>query len=198
MIKKLIIGGLVTILVGVLGAGVYGYAQNFDALPATRAAADGSEDNRSHPPSNVNDGEGYRGGRGEAQVSPRFGNGDQASGERGCEEVTPGGQHKWEPQAHVEDWSILGGELVSLDTSGLTLRTDDGQSVTLQLGPEWFWSKQVESLVPGEHVTVLAFEEDGELKAGQISLEGGGYVLQLRDADGRPLWAGRGRGDNRW
>ena len=40
------------------------------------------------------------------------------------------------------------------------------------------------------------FEEDGEIKVGQISLEDG-TLLQLRDTDGRPLWAGRGRGGGR-
>lgn len=163
MVKKLIIGGLVVILVGALGAGVYSYAQNFDNRPANQAGVHGNSDKQ-----------GYR--------SDPPGRGGQGSGE---------------PQAHVEEWLTLSGELVSVDTAGLTLRTDDGRSVTLQLGPEWFWSEGMESLAPGEHVTVLAFEEDGEIKVGRISLEGDSYVLQLRDADGRPLWAGRGRGGGR-
>jgi hypothetical protein len=44
---------------------------------------------------------------------------------------------------------------------------------------------------------VQAFEEDGEIKVGQISLESNGTVLQLRDDDGRPMGAGRGRGGGR-
>jgi hypothetical protein len=86
--------------------------------------------------------------------------------------------------------------VTSVDTTGLTLHTDDGQTLSIDLGPEWFWGSQGVTLVAGESVTAQVFEEDGEIKVGQISLEDG-TLLQLRDTDGRPLWAGRGRGGGR-
>jgi hypothetical protein len=97
----------------------------------------------------------------------------------------------------VEEWLTLTGQVVSVDTSDLTLQTDDGQTLTVGLGPEWFWSEQGVTVAPGERVTVRAFEEGGEIKVGQIILETSGTVLQLRNDDGRPMWAGRGRGGGR-
>jgi hypothetical protein len=102
-----------------------------------------------------------------------------------------------DPQAHVDEWLTLTGQVVSVDGSGLTLQTDDGRTLSISLGPEWFWSDQDVTVPPGEQVMLQVFEEDGEIKVGQISLESQGTVLELRDADGRPLWAGRGRGGGR-
>ena len=97
----------------------------------------------------------------------------------------------------MEEWFTLAGQVTSVDTTGLTLRTDDGQTLSIDLGPEWFWSDQGLTLAAGERVTVQVFDKDGEIKIGQIRLESDGTLLQLRDDDGRPLWSGRGRGGGR-
>ena len=49
-------------------------------------------------------------------------------------------------------------------------------------------------IVPGDTVTVLGFDENGNFQAGQITNESTGEILLLRDPNGRPLWAGRGQG----
>ena len=181
MAKKLIIGGLIAVLIGGLGLAIYNYTQTNQAM------AYGNGDNQ-----------GYRGGRSEGElVMPGSGEqgraygkgqaGDVPQGRTGNEMSVP------DPQAHVEEWLTLSGQVTSVDTTGLTLQTDDGQTLSIDLGPEWFWANQDVTLVAGERVTVQAFEEDGEIKVGQIRLEDG-TLLQLRDTDGRPLWAGRGRG----
>jgi hypothetical protein len=206
MMKKLVVGGLVVALMGALVVGVYSLSQRDTGLRAGQALAQG------------NGGEqGYRGGRGGKVVAPGYDNdgaqgvyGSQAegyTGRGGGGQGYRGGQtgdvdragYEDEgigvpnPQADVGQWLTLSGEAVGVESSTLTMTTDDGQTLEFELGPEWFWSEQGVPLEIGEQVTVLAFEEDGEIKVGQISLASSGTTLALRDTNGRPLWAGRGR-----
>lgn len=206
MMKKLVVGGLVVALIGALVVGVYSLSQRNSGLRAGQALAQG------------NGGEqGYRGGRGGEIIAPGYDNdggqgnyGNQAEGYtgrggggQGYRGRQAGGvdQAAYEgegigvpnPQADVGEWLTLAGEVVGVEASTLVLATDDGQTLEFGLGPEWFWSEQGVPLESGEQVTVLAFEEDGEVKVGQISLASSGTILALRDTDGRPLWAGRGR-----
>jgi hypothetical protein len=184
MAKKLIIGGLIVVLVGALGLAIYNYTQTNQAMAYGNGGNQGYRGGRSEDelvaPSSDEQGRAY--GKGQA--------GDVPQGRTGNEIGVP------DPQAHVEEWLTLSGQVTSVDTTGLTLQTDDGQTLSIDLGPEWFWGNQDVTLVAGERVTAQAFEEDGEIKVGQISLEDG-TLLQLRDTDGRPLWAGRGRGGGR-
>ena len=80
-----------------------------------------------------------------------------------------------------------------MESNTLTMTSDEGQTLEFELGSEWFWGEQGVPLEPGDRVTVLAFEEDGETKVGQITVASSGTTLALRDTNGRPLWAGRGR-----
>jgi hypothetical protein len=206
MMKKLVVGGLVVALMGALVVGVYSLAQRDTDLRAGQALAQG------------NGGEqGHRGGRGDEVVTSGYdndggqgnydsrtesytGTGSGGQGYRGGQAGNPE-QAGYEgegigvpnPPADVSEWLTLGGEVVSVESSTLTMATDDGQTLEFELGPEWFWSEQGVPLTPGEQVTVLAFEEDGETKVGQIILSSSGTTLALRDTSGRPLWAGRGR-----
>jgi hypothetical protein len=212
MIKRLVIGGLIVALVGVLGVGIYSYTQNDSSLRAGQAFAQGLSDGQGYRGGQSNDisplgyeGEGRQGnsgGRSQGNAAP--GNGRSA----GNQVPAPAGQDRNlargysdgtgvpDPQADVSQWFTLNGEVLSLDVTSLTLYTDDGQTLDIQLGPEWFWTSQDAPLAPGEQVTVQAFEENGQIQAGQISLDGDGTTLALRDASGRPLWAG-GRGGGR-
>ena len=189
MMKKLVVGGLIVALMGALVFGVYSLAQRDTGLRAGQALAQG------------NGGEqGYRGGRGNEVVAPGYDN-DGGQGYRGGKAGNPDqagyqgeGISVPNPQADVDEWLSFDGEVVGVESSTLTMATDDGQTLEFELGPEWFWSEQGVPLEIGEQVTVLAFEEDGETKVGQISLARTGTILALRDTNGRPLWAGRGRG----
>jgi hypothetical protein len=224
MAKKLIIGGLIVVLIGALAVGIYSYTQDNQGLRAGQAQAygegggqgyrggladdgdapvegvgnrgrQGNLDNGDGTPVEGTGGQGYRGGQDSKSFSP----GSEYRGQVG--DARQGGNtdglYEPDPQAYVEEWLTLTGHVVGVDTTGLTLQTDDGQTMSAALGPEWFWSNQDVTVAPGERVTVQAFEEDGEIKVGQISLESNGTVLQLRDDDGRPMWAGRGRGGGR-
>ena len=190
MAKKLIIGGLIVVLVGALSLGIYNWTQNNGTARAGQGTAYAN-----------GEGQGYRGGRSGNEATPGSAEQGQGYGRAQAGDLAQGGAayslREPDPQAHVEEWFTLAGQVTSVDTTGLTLQTDDGQTLSIDLGPEWFWSDQGVTLDAGERVTVQVFDEDGEIKIGQIRRESDGTLLQLRDDDGRPLWAGRGRGGGR-
>jgi len=190
MANKLIIGGLIVVLVGALSLGIYNWTQNNGTAHAGQGTAYAS-----------GGGQGYQGGRSGDEVTPGSTEPGQGYGRAQAGDLPQGGEayslREPDPRVHVEEWFTLTGQVTSVDTTGLTLQTDDGQTLSIDLGPEWFWSDQGMTLAAGERVTVQVFDEDGEIKIGQIRLESDGTLLQLRDDDGRPLWAGRGRGGGR-
>jgi len=81
----------------------------------------------------------------------------------------------------------------------LILITDTGEELNVHAGPAATVGDLLDSLPIGETVTVQAFQTEG-LKAGHYvaqSVEFAGTVVDLRDANLRPNWAGgggRGRG----
>ena len=67
------------------------------------------------------------------------------------------------------DWQEVRGTVESVQRDGVTLRTDDGWSVAIDLRG----AGGVRSLTPGERVVVVASQGDGRLVARQIALERG-------------------------
>lgn len=94
-------------------------------------------------------------------------------------------------QAQVDEWLEIQGTIVSIDSDALMVETSDGQEIVVD-GRPWrfaqesgFWSEA------GEDVTLVGFYENEEFEVGQIST--GKATVLLRDENGRPGWAGRGR-----
>jgi len=217
MLKKIIVTGLATIVIGATGIGVYSAWQSGDLVnhtPRVQAAADGSgyqggqngteARGASQDGALLQSGQGYRGGQGAA--GSRGGSQDSAQqggqGYRGGQgATTPNGAADAsgvpQPQANVEEWLTLTGVVSSVDQTSLTLISDDGQSLTLELGQPRFWTSQGVELQAGDAIEVLGFEANEGyglvFQTASITRLSDGATLQLRDADGRPLWAGRGR-----
>lgn len=86
------------------------------------------------------------------------------------------------------------------ESSGLhfTLKTDK-ETIPVHLGPAWYMDKQEVKPAAGDKVEVtgsrVTFEGKPAIIAGQVKKDG--KVLNLRDANGVPAWAGQGRGKNR-
>jgi hypothetical protein len=98
------------------------------------------------------------------------------------------------------DWMTIEGAVTAFemaDGAELTVRTADGQDVAVGGGPSFYWTEQGHSLDGGARVAVTGYYEDGEFKAVEIQNHDTGETLILRDASGRPMWAGRGHGQGR-
>jgi len=98
-------------------------------------------------------------------------------------------------EEHAEDWETLAGVALSLD-GDLLLRTSSGDEVLVGLGPLTYQARADFALTVGDELSVLGFHEDGEFKAGTVENLTTGQTLLLRDATGRPMWAGNGQRKN--
>ena len=95
-----------------------------------------------------------------------------------------------------ETVTLRGHVLVSPDSgSDLVIQTPEGEEIQVGTGPGWM-AAQGFVLTVGDELTPLGFCEDGEFKASEISRESDGATITLRDASGRPAWAGQGRRAN--
>ena len=100
--------------------------------------------------------------------------------------------------------TTVSGEVVSADTiSGprggyqglhLTLKTDQ-ETIPVHLGPKQFLDQQPIKFAAGDKVEVIGSRVtfDGKPVILAAEVKKGGQSLQLRDANGIPVWAGRGR-----
>jgi hypothetical protein len=220
MLKKVTIGLVALTLAGGLGATGYGLYQSGvdsgarDGTGAGRGSgwADAEGTARRAEGERYGSGGGGHMGQGALETGehgPRGGTGGQGQqGQRGgwrdscdgegCVEDERGGPgwSSGEGRAEEPDWITLEGTVTEVSTGQLTLETPDGEEV-LALGPEYYWSAQGIAIEVGDEVEARAYEEDGELKVGQITLTATGETLTLRDEMGRPLWsggAGQGQG----
>ena len=93
-----------------------------------------------------------------------------------------------------ETWDALQGIVVQAPAAGvdMVVVTEGGEEVTVGTGPGYM-EAQGFTLQAGETVLVQGYWEDGEFKAAQITRMGDGEAIALRDAGGRPAWAGAGR-----
>jgi hypothetical protein len=94
------------------------------------------------------------------------------------------------------DWQTITGEVTVADSvadSELTVATDEGE-ILVGLGQAWYREDAGFIVEVGDEVRVHGFYEDGEFKAGTVENLSTGQEIQLRDATGRPAWAGRGNG----
>lgn len=160
MFKKIIIGTLAVILVGAAAVGVYDWTRT---TPAEAAQADrgGGQPGQ---------GQGWRGGQTAA------GNGAPAPAS--------------EPQSVPSTaWTTEAGVVQKVDLTGLSVTTEAGQLLWIQLGPNRFWSASI-TFAAGDPVTVTGFIENGQFMAAKIVNDASGQALTLRNDSGQPLWTG--------
>jgi hypothetical protein len=75
-------------------------------------------------------------------------------------------------------------------SSYLLFRTTDEKEIHLVVGPSWYLDSQGLAFAAGDAVTVTGwYEADGNLAVASVATDG--KTITLRDADGRPLWAGQ-------
>ena len=82
---------------------------------------------------------------------------------------------------------------MSVDANTLIVQTDSGEQVTVENRAWWFAQEQGFSAQVGDQVTLVGFYEGDDLEVGRIDDTTSGQTVLVRDENGRPLWAGRGR-----
>lgn len=87
------------------------------------------------------------------------------------------------------------GKILELTAVGMTLELTDGSDISVELGPESYWSAQGVTLLAGATVTVDGFFNGTDYHARAVTTSGGA-VLTVRDEAGSPLWSGAGEGSN--
>jgi hypothetical protein len=80
-----------------------------------------------------------------------------------------------------------------VDADVLVVETVSGEQVTMENRPWWFAQEQGFSAQVGDQVTLIGFYEGDRFEVGQIDDITRGQTVLVRDENGRPLWAGRGR-----
>lgn len=227
MLKKILVGGLVLIMVGSVVAGamaLFAPSEEDCARTETRAqgqgfgqGAQGDGQRRGAEGSQAGargEGQGQGIGRdqGQAQVQRQGfgrdqgqaqGQGQQDQGQQG-QGQGQGQQGQGQGSGRALDSETTAApaegdviEGVVLETEDLVLETASGKKVQIGLGPGFYRESKGFVLQSGENVRVSGYWEDDEFKAAQVENLDTGESIVLRDANGRPMWAGQGRGKNR-
>lgn len=179
MFKKVLLGMLVVVVIGAVVVGVA------DALTGKSVAAQGAAQNTAtQTQAAVGNGQGYRGGQSTST--------DRQGGQGAAINPNPG-----TPQANITQTVTIAGVVQSFDGVGLSLLTDDGTPLWVQLGQSRYVSAQGAVYTAGDHVTATGFYENGQFQASSVVNDTTGQTLTLRDANGRPLWAGGAGGNGR-
>jgi len=175
------LGMLVVVVIGAVVVGVADAltGKSVAAQGAAQGAAQNTVTQTTQIQAAVGNGQGYRGG----QSTPTNGQ----SGRGMATNPNPG-----TPQANITQTVTIAGVVQSFDGVGLSLITDDGAPLWVQLGQSRYVSAQGAVYTAGDHITATGFYENGQFQASVVVNDTTGQTLTLRDASGRPLWAGGG------
>ena len=124
-----------------------------------------------------------------------YGNGSDKQGYEQSGDGVPFGDGV--PDAVVDEWVTLQGTVTAVDASLLEVTTSDGKVILVENRAWWFAQEQGLTLAAGDSVSLTGFYDDGVFEASSITSLATSQTVSLRDADGRPLWAGRGNGGGR-
>jgi hypothetical protein len=189
MLKKIVLG---TLLVGLIGILVVGAV--IRTMDKTERVAEAS--GRGYGRNGAEAGTYAAGGSTRLTTGGSgqgFGQGGNQGGYGGRGREDAPGDQTGTGQANVEEWLTLQGTVVSVDADTLVVQTVSGEQVTMENRPWWFAQEQGFSAQVGDQVTLIGFYEGDDLEVGQIDDITKGQTVLVRDEDGRPLWAGRGR-----
>ena len=128
--------------------------------------------------------EGYGNGQGNGN-----GNGGGSQGNGGSQTY---GDGTGTGQAQVDEWLTLTGTVTAVDADLLAVDTAGGEVLVENRG-WWYAQEQGFAAQVGDQVTLTGFYENDAFEVGQIDNLTTGQSVTLRDENGRPMWAGRGR-----
>lgn len=194
MLKKIALGALLAGLVAVL---VWGAVIRTNARGGESAGEAGrfgrvTEPAMADAPARGDGGRWSATSQGAAAATGR-GNGRRLQGD--AQEQVPS-QPGDVPQADVQpdDWRTIQGIVAGATGDLVEIRAASGEVIPLEGQPLRYALEQGLDLAVGDAVALSGYDEAGEFKIGRVTCPDDGTSVTLRDASGRPGWAGRGQG----
>jgi len=192
MFKKIIISALLVGLIAILVVG---------AINRTQAKANSETGFQKAGISGVAQGRGQGRATGNGSQNLENPNAEVQGGAQG--RAAGNGNQSWdnsnadaygEGQAQISEIVELTGQVTSVDSTLLVVSTTSGEAVEIANRAWLFAQEQGFSPQPGDTLVLTGFyETDGRLEVSHIDDLTSGSSLVLRDENGRPMWAGRGR-----
>ena len=99
-----------------------------------------------------------------------------------------------EVQIPADQWVTVDGTVTALTNNGLVVRTSDAETLTVSFGRADFWQSQAVTFAANDAISMLGFWQGDQFSVGQVTKTATDERILLRDPNGRPLWAGPGRG----
>lgn len=96
-------------------------------------------------------------------------------------------------QDEVHEWITLQGTVSDIDENALLIRLSLGEVVTVEGRPWQFTQEQGFSVSVGDEAALTGFYECENFEAGQLAHITDDLVIEIRQENGRPLWARGGR-----
>jgi len=178
MFKNILIGIFAAILVVAIGTAAYNVIGVNAAGSANTAVA------------------GQNGGQGQVQGGNSQSNGSgvpQGQGQGGNGQGNGSGVPQVQAQANLASAKTVHGTISAYNYGTLTVQTDDGQSLGVQLGNSNYATTLGFTPTVGDGLTVYGFTGDEGLFVAITVTMDSGQVYTFRDATtGRPAWAGGG------
>ncbi len=192
MFKKIIISALLVGLIAILVVG---------AINRTQAKANSETGFQQAGISGVAQGGSQGRGTGNGSQSLEYPNAEVQGGGQG--RAAGNGKQSWdtsnadvygEGQAQISEIVELTGQVTSVDSTLLVVSTTSGEAVEIANRAWLFAQEQGFAPQAGDMLALTGFyETDGRLEVSHIEDLTSGNSLVLRDENGRPMWAGRGR-----
>ena len=203
MFKKILVGGFLLLMAGAVIVGAVNVFAQREGADECAGSTGGARGTIARQGTGNQTGQGGGQGRGrEAQESDapqnNYGKGQELGRGQGLgtgQGLGRGQGSNAEPQPEHSDWETVEG--VAIETAELVVQTRSNETVQVGLGPSHYRDAQGFVLSVGDSVQISGYWEDGEFKATQVENLDTGERITLRDASGRPMWAGQGRGQNR-
>lgn len=186
MLKKIVLG---TLFIGLIGILIYGAILRTNAKTSSGNGEGAGAGNGFAGAQNRAAGEtGVAFGRGQGQ-GQRQGQTSRPAGEQSlaAPELEQGATPR---DARVSEWQTVEGTITSVGAAAMVVELADGRQLLVEGHPWLYVQTQAFSPRVGDQMVLEIFEEDGELKPGQIKNLSNGQAVTLRLEDGQPMWAG--------
>jgi hypothetical protein len=95
-----------------------------------------------------------------------------------------------EEVSEVHVWTSLAASVIKVDEVSLLMQSDDGAQIEIARGGWRYLQAQGADFRVGDRLALDGFYENGDFEVGRMVSQAAGFSIELRDADGHPMWSG--------